>query len=57
MQELLKKVRGKKEEDPIKNDKEAVGLGFDKAKVEIRARPSAKGENPHRLEGNMTEFE
>ena len=44
MQMLLKKVRGNKEEGvPAENDKSAAGLGFDKTKVEIRARPHAKG--------------
>ena len=42
MQELLKKVRGSKEQ-PMKVEAEAAGLGFDKMKVEIRARPNAKG--------------
>ena len=32
-------------------------MGFDKMKVEIRARPTGKGENPHRIEGNIEEYE
>jgi hypothetical protein len=31
--------------------KVAVGLGFDKSKVEIRAKPEVKSYDPHRLEG------
>lgn len=50
MQELMKKLKMKKEgyEPPSENN---IGLGFDKTKVEIRAKPSAKVDNPHRLEG------
>ena len=51
MQALLKKVRGCKEE--VKVESSATGLGFDKMKVEIRARPGTKVENPHRLDGNF----
>ena len=42
MQMLLKKVRGNKEECQ-QVETGAAGLGFDKLKVEIRARPDAKG--------------
>ena len=34
----------------------AIGLGFDKAKVQIRAKPTATEVNPHRLEGNIDDF-
>ena len=45
----MKKIKMKKEgyEEPPAPD--AIGLGFDKAKVEIRAKPSARMDNPHRL--------
>ncbi len=48
---LLKRIKGGKEEGATQTNPSAVGLGFDKTKVEIRAKPSAKVDNPHRLEG------
>jgi hypothetical protein len=48
LQALLKKVRGNKEE-PAPIESSATGLGFDKMKVEIRARPNAKSYDPHKL--------
>ena len=35
----------------------APGLGSDKAKVEIRATANPKVIDPHRLEGNLDEYE
>ena len=48
MQALMKKVRGKKE-DGEEEKVETSGMGFDKAKVQIRAKPNANSINPHRL--------
>ena len=50
MQLLLKRIKGGKDEGAA-GESAAIGLGFDKAKVEIRAKPAAKIDNPHRLEG------
>ena len=58
MQMLLARVKGGKEEGGFVGgigESGAVGLGFDKTKVEIRAKPSTKMENPHRLEGTVEE--
>ena len=49
MQLLLKKIKGEGKEDMVKIEGDAIGLGFDKAKVEIRAKPTAEVINPHRL--------
>lgn len=48
---LLKRVRGDKETFQDSGS-DTVGLGFNKLKVEIRAKPTDKTSNPHRLEGN-----
>ena len=53
---LLKKIKGNKEL-PVEMKQDAVGLGFDKLKVEIRSKPGIQRDNPHRLEGNMEENE
>lgn len=50
MQILLKRIKGGKEDGPV-IESNAIGLGFDKTKVEIRAKPTVKTDNPHRLEG------
>lgn len=49
MQLLLKKIKGEGKEDMVKIAGDAIGLGFDKTKVEIRAKPTAEVNNPHRL--------
>jgi hypothetical protein len=53
MQMLLKKIKGGKEDAgmAVAEESAAIGLGFDKARVEIRAKPTTKVDNPHRLEG------
>jgi hypothetical protein len=59
MQLMLARIKGGKEEGGFVapgSEGGAVGLGFDKAKVEIRAKPSTKVENPHRLEGTVEEW-
>lgn len=57
MQVMLARIKGKKEDNGfVENDGAAIGLGFDKTKVEIRAKPSAKVDNPHRLEGTVEEW-
>lgn len=45
----MKKIKIKKEGNEEPSLPDAIGLGFDKTKVEIRAKPSAKLNNPHRL--------
>ena len=49
---LLKRVRNK-EGTAEEAESETIGLGFNKMKVEIRAKASDKAYNPHRLEGNV----
>lgn len=45
MRELLKKIKNKDVQAPSG----AAGLGFDKSRVEIRAKPNAKTSNTNRL--------
>ena len=52
---LLKKVRGNKEE--AVEEAGTIGLGFDKTRVEIRAKTTDLIKNTHRLEGNIDETE
>lgn len=59
MQMMLARIKGAKEESGFvagTSESGAVGLGFDKTKVEIRAKPSTKIDNPHRLEGTGEEW-
>lgn len=56
MQLLLKRIRGNKEEF-TEEVAGPIGLGFDKSKVEIRAKPTTKEDNPHRLEGNVDKYD
>jgi hypothetical protein len=49
MAELLKRIKNKN--NGVEVEKEAVGLGFDKTKVEIRAKPSVAPLNANKLEG------
>lgn len=50
MEELKKKIRKGEGEDG-EGKMGGEGLGFDKLKVEIKARPAIDSTNPHRLEG------
>jgi hypothetical protein len=58
MQIMLARIKGGKEDGGFVENSEGatIGLGFDKTKVEIRAKPSTKVDNPHRLEGTAEEW-